>query len=96
MEILYKKEKNNMYYESNNEKKLEKIILIVLMIVIIALLCILIIKLDVPENNISSTQNYSADKISTKSEESVENHNQNSINSVVNSCLLYTSPSPRD
>lgn len=76
-----------MYYESNNEKKLEKIILIVLMFVIIALLCILIIKLDVPENNISAVGNYFANKVSTNSEEIVDNLDPNSINSVVNSVV---------
>lgn len=76
-----------MYYESSNEKKLEKIILVVLMGVIIALLCILIIKLDIPEENFSTTSTYSADKLSTNNEQTVENKVENSIDSVVNSVV---------
>lgn len=76
-----------MYYESNNRRKLENTILIIFMIVIIVLLCILVIKLDTPETNISAVGNYSANKISTNSEETVENFETNSINSVVNSVV---------
>ncbi len=76
-----------MYYGSNGEKKLEKIIMIVLMIVIIALLCILIIKLDIPENNFEINSDYVANKLSTNSEETVENISAKPINSVVKSVV---------
>ncbi len=76
-----------MYYGSNSEKKLEKIIMIVLMFVIIALLCILIIKLDVPENNFSQSSSYSTSKLSTNSEETVDKREENPINSVVKSVV---------
>lgn len=76
-----------MYYGSNSEKKLEKLIMIVLMGVIITLLCILIIKLDIPEDSFSTTGNYSASKLSTNSEETVEKQTQNSIKNVVKSVV---------
>ena len=71
-----------MYYESRNEKRKEKTIFIVLMIVIIALLCILIIKLDTP-NQIQTTSNYEASKLSTENEENVNNQDKKTIENVV-------------
>lgn len=76
-----------MYYESKNERNREKVILIVLMIVIIALLCILIIKLDNPNQIQTAISNYDATKLSTKSEESVENKEEKTIENVVKSVV---------
>ena len=75
-----------MYYESKNERNKEKIIVIVLMAVIIALLCILIIKLDKP-NQVQSISNYDASKLSTKSEDIVDNNNEKTIENVVKSVV---------
>lgn len=72
-----------MYYESKNERKRERFILLVLMLVIIALLCILIIKFDVPNQNQKITSNYDTDRLSTKSEETVDKQNKKTIDSVV-------------
>ena len=76
-----------MYYENRNEKKKEKIILMVLMIVIIALLCVLIIKLDAPLQIQAQASEYETTKLSTNSEENVENTSVKTIDSVVKSVV---------
>ena len=76
-----------MYYETKKEKKAEKFVLVVLMIVIIALLCILIIKLDAPIQTQSVTSDYSIDKLSTDSEETVDNQTSKTIEDVVKSVV---------
>ena len=72
-----------MYYESKNEKKKDKIIMFVFMVVIISLLCILIIKLDEQEYNQTVTSSYDVEKLSTNSEQTVENKEPKKINEVV-------------
>ena len=77
-----------MYYESKREKRIEKLLYIVLMIVIIALLCVLIIKLDAPASPYQSmTSDYNAEKLSTKSEESVDNQTPKTIENIVKSVV---------
>ena len=75
-----------MYYESKNELRKEKIIVTVLMIVIIALLCIVIIKLDVPDQ-VGTSGNYNAQKLSPNSDKTVEKQTEKTINSVVKSVV---------
>ena len=75
-----------MYYESKNELRKEKIIVMVLMIVIIALLCIVIIKLDVPDQ-VGISGNYNAQKLSPNGDKTVEKQTEKTINSVVKSVV---------
>ena len=76
-----------MYFENRSEKQKEKIILMVLMIVIIALLCVLIIKLDAPLQIQTQSANYDTTKLSTKTEENVDNNSPKTIEKVVKSVV---------
>lgn len=72
-----------MYYESKNERKRDKIIIFIFMVVVIFLLCILILKLDFNSSSKMITTNYETNKLSTISEESVENNDSQKINEIV-------------
>ena len=76
-----------MYYESKIDKEREKVLLIILMIVIIALLCVLIIKLDAPLKIQTEEGNYEASKLSTQTEQNVENQDTKTIDTVVKSVV---------
>ena len=77
----------NMYFESNNSNRIEKMITLILILVIIALLCILIVKLDSPNQIEIENAKYEASKLSTNIEKNVDNSPEKSINSVVKSVV---------
>lgn len=77
----------NMYFESNNSNRIEKMITLILILVIIALLCILILKLDSPNQIEIENAKYEASKLSTNIEKNVDNSPEKSINSVVKSVV---------
>lgn len=76
-----------MYYETKKERKRDKLIILIFMIIVISLLCILILKLDANQNNRTITSSYEASKLSTNSEQTVENTGTNKINEVVKSVV---------
>ena len=72
-----------MYYENKNESRKYRFIMFVLMIVIISLLSILIIRLDDSTYDPIVRSEYKAEKLSTKSEESVDTLVSKNINDIV-------------
>lgn len=76
-----------MYYENKKDKNKDRITIIAFLGLIVILLCIVIIKLDYSENNMSVSSEYEVTKLSTNEEEKVEKDPQKTIEEAVKSVV---------
>jgi len=77
----------NVYYENKKDKKKDKITLILFLTLIVVLLCIVIIKLDYADHNMSVSTEYEVDRLSTNSDTKVEKNSKELLENAVKSVV---------